>query len=323
MRRVSRVLLDTIIKNKVALIMFCLISLINGAVFFLYDITNEALIYSEMLFIFLLLCLLLIDFVREYRKAKIREEDLRNALNVGFKRVDHENLADRDYAAIIEELLKEIRNLEASFSTMQQDDQDYYTSWVHQIKTPIAVMKLSLAEDTMENRALLSELFRIEQYVEMVLDYGRLRSTSNDLLIKEYELDPIIRENLRKHAGQFVLKKLKLNYDGTDAVVVSDRKWLSFIVDQLISNAIKYTPSGEISIKADQSMISISDTGIGIASEDLPRIFEKGYTGVNGRLGEKSSGLGLFLTKKAADLISVTVTCKSEVSKGSTFTIRF
>ena len=207
-------------------------------------------------------------------------------------------------------LSAEINQLQTGFSVKKQADNDYYTAWVHQIKTPIATMKLLLSENSEEHRALSAELFRIEQYVEMVLDYIRLESDVNDLVIKEYALDEMIRESLHKFAPQFILRKLKLAYKPTDQVVVTDKKWLTFILDQLISNAIKYTPEGEIRVSVEGNKVKISDTGIGIAPEDIPRIFEKGYTGANGRIGQKSSGLGLFLSKKAANLLSVSPASK-------------
>lgn len=199
---------------------------------------------------------------------------------------------------------------------------DYYTVWVHQIKTPIAVMRMRLGmEDSENNRALAAELFRIEQYVELVLSYIRLGSRANDLVIREYGTDELIRETLRKYASQFILRKLRLVYEPAETRVITDKKWLTLILEQLLSNALKYTPSGEIRVEAEQNRIRISDTGIGIAPEDLPRIFEKGYTGINGRLGRQSSGLGLFLCKKAADLIGAVITCESEPGKGTAFTV--
>ena len=192
-------------------------------------------------------------------------------------------------------------------------------TWVHQIKTPIAVMRLKLADDTPEHHALAVELQRIEQYVDMVLQYIRLGSGSTDLVIREFPLDDLIRESVRKLAPQFVEKRLRLEFSPTEATVVTDQKWFVCILDQLLSNAVKYTPAGTVTIAFQDSILTVSDTGIGIAPEDLPRIFEKGYTGMNGRLGQKSSGLGLYLAKKAADLLSIPLCAESAVGSGSAF----
>lgn len=198
---------------------------------------------------------------------------------------------------------------------------DYYTTWVHQIKTPIAVMKLYLAEETPEHRAMAAELFRMEQYVDMVLQYLRLGSGENDLVIEEYKLDELIRETVRKFAAQFVLRKLRLTYVATEKTIVTDRKWFCCILEQLLSNAIKYTPEGGVTVAMEGEWLRISDTGIGIAPEDLPRIFEKGYTGQNGRLERSASGLGLYLTRRAAELLHIPITVESRLGQGTTFTL--
>ena len=178
-------------------------------------------------------------------------------------------------------------------------------------------------EDTPINRELTGELFRVEQYVEMALCYVRLGEGASDLVIKEYPLDDMIRKAIRKYAGQLIRRKLRVIYEGTDICVLTDEKWLVFIIEQLLSNAVKYTVSGNVTITVDREkkQLSISDTGIGISPEDLPRIFEKGYTGYNGRLDKKSTGIGLYLCRTAADKLGHKLTAQSTVGKGSSFTI--
>jgi len=321
MSRRKAVLADCLRKNKTALLLFAALTVLDGAVFWGYGIITEPFVYSELLVGVFLLGLLTADYVRERRAAKARERLADSILFAAPEPAGELTLRDADYAAMLSTLQKEIARLQAEYDGKQQAADDYYTAWVHQIKTPIAVLKLQLAEDTAEHRALAAEVFRIERYVEMVLDYIRLESSSNDLVIQEYALDDFLRESLRKFGQQFVLRKLRLNYTPTDKTVVTDRKWLGFMLDQLISNALKYTPQGEITIAVHGNCIQIRDTGIGIAPEDLPRIFEKGYTGGNGRLGSKASGLGLFLTKKAADLLAAQISCDSTVGEGSCFTL--
>lgn len=212
-------------------------------------------------------------------------------------------LAEVDYEAMISCLRTALNESTTLRQTERQESLDYYTAWVHQIKTPVSVMKMILeSEDTEEHRELLAELFRIEQYVEMVLSYLRLGSSTSDYVFAEYDLDPIIRQAIRKYAPQFIRRKLRLVYTPTDVSVLTDEKWLLFIIEQVLSNSIKYTPAGgsvTISI-VDGGVLRISDTGIGISPEDLPRIFEKGFTGYNGRADKKSTGLGLYLCRTAA-----------------------
>lgn len=203
----------------------------------------------------------------------------------------------------------------------QLETADYYATWVHQIKAPIAVMRVILqSEDTPVNQELLSELFRVEQYVEMVLCYVRLGDQASDLVIENYELDKIIRRAIRKYAGQFIRSHIKLIYRGTSQVVLTDEKWLLFIIEQLLSNAIKYTEKGTVTISVNErKQLMVEDTGIGIAPEDLPRIFEKGFTGYNGRSDKKSTGIGLYLCKSAARKLGHRLTVSSCIGTGSRF----
>ena len=184
-------------------------------------------------------------------------------------------------------------------------------------------MRLLLSEaDTPANRQLQSELFKIEQYVEMVLCYFRVDSHSSDFVLKEQDLDKIIRQAIRKYASQFVQKKIGLSYEPVHQIVLTDEKWLLFVIEQILSNAIKYTIKGQITISVDENLIlSIADTGIGIAAEDLPRIFEKGYTGYNGHDDKKSTGIGLYLCKKITHKLSHRIWAESTPGQGSCFYI--
>ena len=168
---------------------------------------------------------------------------------------------------------------------------------------------------------LSNELFRIEQYVEMVLTYLRLNADSTDYLIKEYDLDKIIRRSVKKFAGEFIERKLTLSYTPAEAQIITDEKWLSFVIDQVLSNALKYTPSGEISVYFENGRIVIKDTGIGIAAEDLPRIFENGYTGCNGRRDRQASGLGLYLCRQICENLGHKISAESAVGEGTTVLI--
>lgn len=317
-----KVFKDVLKKNRLALILFFIFAAVSLTVFLLYDIILEPFIYSAVIALFFLCVFILADFLKESKMRREREHSLQSILFDWKDLPEPQSLSEQDYQEMIALLGGKIDELTENFTENEQDRIDYYTSWVHQIKTPIAVMKFKLSDDTPENRALSAELFRIEQYVEMVLQYIRLDSDSNDLVIREYSLDEIIRESLHKFAPQFIEKKLRLEYSPAVRTVVTDRKWFSCILDQLLSNAVKYTPSGTVSVSAQDDILTVSDTGIGIAAEDLPRIFEKGYTGCNGRTGRKSSGLGLYLAKKAADMLALDITAKSVVGEGSTFSIK-
>ncbi len=239
------------------------------------------------------------------------------------------NLVEKDYQALIEALLEERQRVFWEYDRKKQERTDYETMWAHQIKTPIAAMRLLLQEqDTAEFRELSAELFQVEQYVEMILTYMRLDSPSHDFVFKRCALDEMVRQAVRKYAAQFVRRRVMLMRKDTGAVIVTDEKWLVFVLEQLISNALKYTPGGEISIyqaeaaeagkePAKRLLLVIEDTGIGIAAEDLPRIFEKGYTGLNGRADKRSTGIGLYLCKRILDKLNIRIWVESRLGKGT------
>ena len=201
---------------------------------------------------------------------------------------------------------------------------EYYTLWAHQIKTPIAAMNLLLREEQgPQTLELRGELQRIEQYVEMVLCYLRLDGDTTDFVLRRYDLDGILRPAVRKFAGQFIRKKIRLDYEPLGAMVLTDEKWLRFVVEQVLSNALKYTPAGgTISVTLEDPLtLCIADMGIGIAPEDLPRVFERGFTGYNGRREQRSSGIGLYLCRRILDRLGHTITIASVPGEGTTVRI--
>ena len=201
---------------------------------------------------------------------------------------------------------------------------DYYTLWVHQIKTPIAASQLLLQEVPSElKKQLEQELFKIDSYANLVLQYLRLESFHDDLSINREELDPLIKEVVRKYALFFIQKGLSVNLHDLEHEVVTDRKWLLVIIEQVLSNSLKYTKEGGIEIYYDNQVLYIKDTGMGIKDSDVLRVFERGFSGYNGRLTQQSSGLGLYLSKKIADQLGHSISIQSEVGVGTTVMIRF
>jgi signal transduction histidine kinase len=229
-----------------------------------------------------------------------------------------DGLIEADYQALLRTVFAQKTALVSNSDRERRETQQYYTLWVHQIKTPIAAMDLILQGlDGQEARALRAELFKVEEYVQMVLGYLRSETAGNDFVILRCALDPIIRRALRKYAPMFIRKKLTVRYDGTTQSVLTDEKWLLFLIEQVLSNAIKYTPSGQVRLYLDDQTLVIEDTGIGIAPEDLPRVFEKGFTGYNGREHLKSTGIGLYLSKRVADMLGHSLKIESEPGRGT------
>ncbi len=317
----GKLILKYIYQYRYTAACFLLFALIFAAVFLLYDLEAEAVLYASLLCILAAAVIIAVRFVNFCRRSREREYVLKNLPIMTEALPIPETPAEADYTEMVNRLRDENAGIITKYRKERTESIDYYTAWVHQIKTPISVMQMILkSEDSDEHRELSAELFRIEQYVEMVLCYFRLDSESSDFVFKKYDLNEIIRNAIRKFAPQFVRKRINLKYEPTDVTVLTDEKWLSFIIEQLLSNAVKYTERGEITISvSDDKILSITDTGIGIAPEDIPRIFEKGFTGYNGRADKKSTGLGLCLSKKAADKLSHKISVESTVGEGSTF----
>ena len=233
-----------------------------------------------------------------------------------------ENLIEEDYRQLIRALGEEKQRQASAMDLRMSDMQDYFTLWAHQIKTPIAAMRLIL-QTKPENSAMEieGELFRVEQYVEMVLNYLRLDSDSTDFVFRTCALDDIIRQCVRKYAKQFIRKRIRLEYEGTALQVLTDEKWLCFVIEQILSNALKYTAAGSIRIFTRGETLVIADTGMGIAPEDLPRVFEKGYTGYNGRTDKKATGIGLYLCKRILNRLGHEISISAQVGKGTRVSI--
>lgn len=176
---------------------------------------------------------------------------------------------------------------------------------------------LEIIREAMPVSDMKMELFKIEQYVEMALTYLRVEDMSSDLSFKKYDLDGIIRQAIKKHSKIFISKKIKMNFQPTESKIVTDEKWFAFVLEQLISNALKYTREGAVSIYMEGKSLVIEDTGIGIPAEDLPRIFEKGFTGYNGRENKKSTGIGLYLCKNIMDKLQWNIKVTSKVGAGT------
>ncbi len=334
MNRKIHFILNYIISKKKSFLMVLVCSAIFAFTFWMYGVTVAAVLYPALVCMVIMAAAFAIMACSEYGKWKNMQEILQRAVGDDSefvkildtaeirKQVNTTDEIENELLEIIERLKNGGMRLNDSMNMKYSDMVDYYTMWVHQIKTPIASMHLILQkEDSEDSRRLRAELFRVEQYVQMVLCFLRLDSDFTDYVIKEYRVDDIIRPAVRRLAPQFIMKKLALEYEHTDEVALTDEKWLSFVVEQVLSNAVKYTSSGSISIKCDGDRLVISDTGIGIAAEDLPRIFDKGYTGFNGRADRKASGIGLYLCRRICDNLGHSIKAESAPGHGTTIII--
>ena len=278
--------------------------------YFLFDLPAVTVLYPLVLSSVAILIAGVIDFLIVYNKhSRLKRNDLPQASGP----------LEKDYREIINKLKEEQEYSRQKTTSDFNNMVEYYTVWAHQIKTPIASMRLQIQSvDSDLARRLDGDLNRIEAYVEMVLTFLRLDSDSTDYVIRKIDLDAVIKPAIRKFARDFISKKLTMDFKPTEYKALSDDKWLSFVIEQVLSNAVKYTKKGGIKVYMDEpGILCIEDTGIGISAEDLPRIFENGYTGFNGREDKRASGIGLYLCKRICDNLGHKIYAESEPGVGT------
>lgn len=320
-------------RHRLGIFMYVLFCIIFAVVLFLYQMPMEPAVYAIGLCMTLAVIVLAADSVRYRRKVETLTWQLEAVKEGTEKLPESEDEVEQLYQRLLENAQIERTCQVGDILQEKSEMTDYFTLWTHQIKTPIAAMYLLLQQEIPEQdrsqeihfmkqyfiqkREIESELFKIEQYVEMVLQYLRLNSSVNDFVLQEYELDGMVRQAVRKYAPMFIRRKLSLHYEPLQVKAVTDEKWLTFVLEQILSNAIKYTSAGDIFVRMEGGCLVVEDTGIGILPEDLPRIFDKGYTGYNGRSDKKASGIGLYLVKKILEKLGHKILIESEPGKGT------
>ena len=325
--------------------MIVTMSCIHLLYMYLIGARKQDLVYAAVLDVILLLITVLVGFFRYSSKVKALSNALKRPVEEQAQLPEATDDVEILYHRLLENQSIARSESESSAAIRQSQMRDYYSMWVHQIKTPISAMKLLLEVereelgqlicDDEQSQYLLSdnmdsfedELFRIEEYVSMALQYQRVSSTENDFVLEKVSVDGVIRDTIKKYAKIMIRRHIGINYSGTGQEVYTDGKWLAFMLEQILSNAIKYTPQGVVTIETaeekDRFFITIKDTGIGIKAEDLPRVFEKGYTGYNGHADKKATGIGLYLCRQMADKLGHTIRMESEIGKGTKVWIGF
>lgn len=301
-----------------SIFLFLVMIAVNSVILYFFNVPAIVPLYTALVCITVGGMIGIFDFSRyakKHRQLSYMEKEITDAMDHLPRPWD---LIEEDYQNIIQTSFEDRMARAYEADRRYNDMMEYYTMWVHQIKTPIAAMRLILQTSQIPERGeLQEELFKIEQYVEMVLCYLRLDGES-DYVLKYYDLDQILKQAVRKYAGQFIRNKCKLIYEPVQCSVLTDEKWLLFVIEQVISNALKYTREGEVEISLrEPKTLAIKDNGMGISQEDLPRIFEKGYTGYNGRADKKSTGIGLYLCKRITDQLGHYISVHSAPGEGT------
>lgn len=326
------VFLSYVYKIRFFLAFFIIEISLSSSILLLNNIPYEEIIYAVCIMSFIALVADIYGFYLFYRSYKELKNIEKNIEILFGELPSPSGCIEEEYQVLIKKLACYFNKvLNKNINTFKEME-EYYTMWVHQIKTPIAAMKLLLQEKSVEFDVSYeqAQLFRIEQYAEMALQYMRLGSESTDFIIKKVNLHNVVKEAIHKYARMFIQKKIKLDFKDFDIFVISDEKWLGFVIEQILSNAIKYTNKGSVAIncKEGTSLVTlfIEDTGAGINSADLPRICEKGYTGYNGHSsynGKFSTGIGLYMCSKIIKKLSHKMEIESEEGEGTTVKITF
>lgn len=321
------------LKDNIRFIIFYIFLITFVSMFTYLDEQNRMVksnvVYMILVSIFLMCIFIAYDYSIKSRYIKElllckKDEDKTPILPKPF---EHK---DEVYMSMIEDLymnyIEKLNNLEGEFD----DNKDFITAWVHEIKTPIATSKLLIESEELNLKSFKEEIDRIDDCVEKVLYYSRSDDFSKDYIISEVNVGKLVKESIKLHSSIFIKKHIKLKLEMDDNFSVdTDKKWLLFIVNQIISNALKYTNlGGEILIRASQGdnekTLLIEDSGVGIKKEDLSRIFAKSFTGHNGRKeNSKATGLGLYLSYKLARKLGHSITVESEYNKGTKLYIHF
>ena len=307
-------------ENRKALIALAVYTAVFALVFWLYRLPLGAAGYAALVCLFVLVLWFAVDYRRFAARLRLLQR-LEQEITLSTEQLpEPDGMLEAQYQALVRALDADRRAQMTRSQRSYQDLVEYYTVWAHQIKTPIAAMRLTLqGEDTPAARRLMTELGRVEQYVDMALTYLRLEEGGSDYVIRTCAVDDVVRAAVRRFAGEFIDRRIALDYTPVEWETVTDGKWLTFVVEQLLSNALKYTgQDGTIRIYREGDDLCIRDSGMGIAPEDLPRVFQMGYTGQNGRLDRRSSGIGLYLCRRICGNLRHGIRMESVPGKGTT-----
>ena len=306
-------------ERKTDIIMYFTFVLIFALIFKLYHVDVKIAIYPAIICMVLWTIYAAFKFYGYCRNHRHRVE-LSNHIEITLKNLpEPASLLEEDYQNLLNAFMTYNRLQLSKNNQKYSDMSEYITLWAHQMKTPITAINLLLNEfDNNDKYKIKEQLFEIEGYVDTTLQFTRLDTMNSDLLLKEYPLMQIVKQGVKYYSKVFISKGISLKLDEFDTTVVTDEKWLLFVIKQILSNALKYTDEGSISIYVvpDKTLV-IEDTGIGISEEDINRIFERGFTGYNGRLDKKATGIGLYLSKQIIDKLNHNIKIYSQPGAGT------
>lgn len=286
------------IKNEIAIV--TLILLLFAVIFFVFSLSMSALLLGIAIVLFIMLIYWWISYLGFQKQVNLKHK-----------------------IEVLEEELFETKKRQVEY---QKDIESYFLTWVHQIKTPITATQLLLErnEHNVVNQ-VRQEIVQIDNYTSLALSYLKLLNEAFDMSISEVKIDELIKPLIMKYRVHFIEQNTKIHYQSVDDNVLTDAQWASILIEQLLNNALKYARGKDIWINfnSETKQLYIKDNGIGISQADLPKIFDKGYSGYNGSLNESSSGIGLFIVKHISQHLNLNVEVESKLNSGTQFTIDF
>ncbi|WP_454072032.1 sensor histidine kinase [Enterococcus alishanensis] len=314
-------------ENAGVIWLYILVVVLFASTFFLYDIPTN--VYQDaIIFTFpLLIIFLIIRGIKLTRKHQKLQHLLQEPILNDWHKQEEEFLTilESDYQEIITKVTRQTRDMQEQQEKQEKELMDYYSLWTHQIKTPLAALDLMIQTfDQPQKNAMQEETFKIQQYLEMMLQYLRMQSIQQDFRFEVISIEKVVKNVVKKYARFFIHKDLEVDLTQLTGEIITDEKWFSFILEQIIFNAIKYTQIGKITIYTPVDRLQeivIKDTGQGILAEDIPRVFQRGFTGYTGRQNQKASGLGLFMSQEIAQELGLNLRLTSKVGVGTEVTI--
>lgn len=319
------------LKDKIfSLVMIGILGILVFVILYSLNCTIYVILYLEFLIYLILFACFLWDY---FKRKKFYNHTLNLLDKLDNKNLVQEMLPSATFidSKILKEILYETDKYKIEeinkYKTKSQALKEFIEMWVHEIKTPLSSAFLTIYNNPGKlSDDLKVSLDKIEDYVEQVLFYSRSEAVSKDYIVKKYNLSSAVNKVILKHKQDFLLKKISLELNNLEIYVNTDIKWLEFIIDQIINNSIKYTDKNakiKIYTTKDKEKVClfIEDNGIGINPSDLPRVFDKGFTGKNGRTKYNSTGIGLYLVKKLCDKLKHGVEIES--NKGTIVKLTF
>ncbi|KJU72270.1 sensor histidine kinase [Clostridium baratii] len=326
--------LTDFLKDRIIFIIInILILFFTGALLKALNISNFAILFVIIINMLGIILFHIYDYLRKKKYYSELEKNL-DALDKKYLISDVINegsfLESKILYEIIKKTDKSMNDEIAKFKINNKEYREYIEIWVHEIKTPISTCKLLIENNYNDvTESIDEEINKVENYIEQALFYTRSNDVEKDYIIKEMNLLDCINNVIRKNSDVLISKKVKISIKDLDKKVYCDSKWLEFIVNQIVINSIKYIDKelGEIKFytiaDTESITLNISDNGIGIKEKDINKVFEKGYTGENGRKFSKSTGIGLYLCKKLSNKLGIFINIKSKENEGTTVSIIF